>query len=131
MPSTNPLVMASILMSCEFIPIGRVLTGGRERVRREPCPACYTDVYAVFNSLLPEILLPYPAWNVGLDRIGERIDPKAAISAKDERPEVALLEAVRSYNLKTGSDQLIHRIADLHAIDVARVPQPRLCAREA
>src|SRR5262249_17506296 len=103
--------------------IGCRLRFHRKRVGREPRPAGHADIHPVFYPFLAEILLPDPAWDVCLDRIWQRIDPKGAISAKDNRPQIAFLEPVYPNNIDAGRDDLLYRVAHRHAVDVARVSE--------
>src|SRR5690606_31174692 len=93
-------------------------------------PARDADVHAALQRTISEIRAPRPADDVRLDGTARRINPRRAISAKDDRPDVALFQSVPHYHVMARTRHLGIVVAHLHPVDLRRVPKPPDVLRE-
>ena len=94
-----------------------IISGGlghlRQCVRRHALPGTDANVHALLERFRPEIFSPFPAGHVNFDGAGKGIYADFAISAQDDRLQVAFIEHVICANhFERRVAQLIERVRE-------------------
>ena len=96
---------------------------GGQGIGRDPLPTGDADVYAIFECLGAQVLAPFPAGQVDVDRVLQRIDANLAIAAQRNRPDVARGQPVHRNQFHHRIGELGARERQVHAVNFAAVDQ--------
>src|ERR1043166_8631536 len=96
--------------------------------RRETVRGGDTNIRALLDRFIAEVLGPVPRTDVARQRIRKRIHAKRRMffvkTAKQNRPDVTLVHAAASREFDRGVTKLRERPRMVHAIDLRGVEKP-------
>src|SRR5688572_6575612 len=90
-------------------------------VRRRSAPARHAYVDTVRDAFLAEVRAPFPGDDERLHRDAGAVHAHLLTGADHERPDIAFLQVVADNGVDHALHELIDRVAQLDAVDLARV----------
>ena len=95
----------------------------RQGVGRGTIPGADAHIHSAAVRFFTEIFSPVPASEIDLDRAALRVHARFAITAHNNRPQVALADVVNTDEIEIRSAEFVEVKRNFHAVDVGRIQQ--------